>query len=74
MSRNLSGAAQQQGSIRLYTGSEWVAVQLVREVANLAVEVAEVSETAKEWEEWKERESFQSPRRSRDDKMELGQF
>ena len=49
-----------------------MAVQLVREVANLAVEVAEVSETAKEWEEWKEHESLQSPRRSRDDKMELG--
>ena len=55
-SKEQDKAAQRQGKIKVLTGVEWLCYQLVREQAEMAVELAGAGAIPELWEEWREQE------------------
>ena len=41
-----------QAKLKVFSGLEWLSREVLKEVANSAVDIAEMLEEAKEWEEW----------------------
>ena len=55
-----------QSTIKVVTGLEWMMREVLKGVANLAVDVPEATGVAADWEEWTD----QVPSRKRSDKEE----
>ena len=54
-------------SFPFFSGLEWLSREILKEVANSAVDIAEMLEDAKKWEEWEGKEDAQTPRRSEEE-------
>ena len=53
MARN-ERKSTEQGKLNVFTGVEWLCRDVIKEVANSAVDISDWSKVAEEWEEWKE--------------------
>ena len=60
-----------QAKLRIFSGLEWLSREVLKEVANKAVERSEMLEEAKEWEEWEGEEDAKVPRRSEEEERYL---
>ena len=60
-----------QAKLKVFSGLEWLSREILKEVANNAVDIAEMLEEAKKWEEWEGKEDAQMPRRSEEEENYL---
>ena len=60
-----------QAKLKVFTGLEWLSREVLKEVANKAVEISEMLEEAKERKEWEVEEDAQVSRRSEEEERYL---
>ena len=57
-----------QARQKVFSGLDWLSREVLKEVANKAVELSEMLKEAKEWEDWDGEEDTLVPRRSEEEK------
>ena len=60
-----------QAKLKVFSGLEWLSREVLKDVANKAVELSEMMKDAKEWEDWDGEEATLVPRRSEEEEKYL---